>query len=200
MVINESVEVYQDISFEYPREKSQTLRDFLKRRCSQHWHWDPNWEEELKKRADYDSEVIAFARDSYDQIGAAYVHLWNASLKDWTIPNVVPQKIGDRFNVYQYNDIIDDFVQLLLKPVLDSLQTELDVSSRRVQLSDFMSKASRSALHAFLTSDTVCATVIHPHDEQRLCQFIWSLHEGDTNLDVDLFCRWLEEANSWPRD
>ena len=63
-----------------------------------------------------------------------------------------------------------------------------------------MSSESMDALRAFLSLGVVCSSVLHPNDEERLCRFIWSLHEQDEPFDVDLFRRWLEEAKSWPED
>lgn len=200
MDIGSSIEVFQDVSFKYPREDLQTLRTNLKEKANPPWQLDSDWESEVKSRSDSEAEIIAFSREPIDEIAASYLCLWNDSSVEWRIPNVVPRDFGKRLTICQYNDIINDFVDLVLTPTLNSLKTEISLSPRRLKLRDMMSAESLNALRAFLSEGFVCARVLHPNDVQRLCRFIWSLHEHDARFDVDLFRRWLEEADSWPED
>lgn len=200
MEIGSSIEVFQDVSFKYPREDLQTLRTNLREKANPPWQLDSGWEREVKNRSNGEAEIIAFSRESLDEIAPSYLCLWNDSSLDWRIPNVVPRDFGNRLTICQYNDIINDFVERVLTPTLNSLKTEISLSPRRLKLRDMLSAESLDALRAFLSEGFACSRVLHPNDVQRLCRFIWSLHEHDDRFDVDLFRRWLEEANSWPED
>ena len=200
MDIGGSIEIFQDVSFKYPRENSPTLRTNLKDNVNPPWQLDREWEEEIKNRTDYETEIIAFSRESIDEAGSSYLCLWNDTYMDWRIPNVVPQDFGNRFTICQYNDILNDFIEFVLSPVLDSLNTEIVITPRRLKLQDLMSAESINLLQAFLSLGDGGVSIMHPNDEQRLCRFIWSLHEHDKSFDADLFRRWLEEAHSWPNE
>ena len=200
MEIGSSIEVFQDVSFTYPREDIQTLRTNLREKANPPWQMDSAWESVIKSRSDSEAEIIAFSREPIDEIASSYLCLWHDSSVEWRIPNVVPRDFGKRLTICQYNDIVNDFVELVLAPTLNVLKAEIVVSPRRLKLRDMMSAESLDALRAFLLEGFVSSSVLHPSDVQRLCRFIWSLHEHDDRFDVDLFRRWLEEANSWPED
>ena len=130
MEIASSIEVFQDVSFKYPRENSQTLRTNLREKAIPPWQMDSAWESEVRSRSASGAEIIAFSRESVDEIASTYLCLWNDSSVEWRIPNVVPKDFGNRLTICQYNEIINDFVELVLAPTLHSLNTEILVSPR----------------------------------------------------------------------
>ena len=195
---NSSIEIFQDVSFEYPREDASHLRTCLTRATIPPWRIDSAREEEVKRLSSDDTEVLAFARESLNGIPPSYLSLWNTDTIRWTVPNVVPIEFGAHLTVHQYNELISDFLGLILQPVLSSLKVSCCVSSRTLALTDMMSDQAYSALEDFLGIGQPCSDVLHPNDERRLCEFIWRLHEQDEPLDVDLFRRWLTEAENWP--
>lgn len=38
---------------------------------------------------------------------------------------------------------------------------------------------------------------MYPNDEQRFCEFIWSLYDSKQEIDSDLLARWLIEVAKW---
>lgn len=195
---NSSIEIFQDVSFEYPREHAPYLRKCLTSATIPPWRIDSAREEEVKRISSDDVEVFAFARESLNGIPPSYLSLWNTDTVRWTVPNVVPIEFGTRLTVHQYNELIGDFLGLILQPVLNSLKISYCVSSRTITLTDMMSDQAYRALNSFLGIGQPCSDVLHPSDEKRLCEFIWQIHEQEERFDVDLFCRWLTEAENWP--
>ena len=121
MEIGSSIEVFQDVSFKYPREDLQKLRTNLKEKANPPWQMDSEWESEVKNRSDSGAEIIGFSREPIDEIASPYLCLWNDSSVEWRIPNVVPRDFGKRLTIRQYNDIVNDFVELVLAPALNVL-------------------------------------------------------------------------------
>ena len=193
----EGLEVFQDVSFEYPHSTAPKLRQGLAKRISPPWCFDADWEKEVRTRVEEGVEIVAFSRRSYDNVNSAYLCLYGTSLNKWTIPNVVPQDWGIRFTIRQYNDILNEFIQRILIPELSSQNIDVTVSERFLSLENLMSNESIRHLHSFMSIPAVCADVSHPHDEERLCQLILSLHENDPAFNADLFCRWLRDVRSW---
>ncbi len=198
--LNSHIEIFQDVSFVYPLKESNRLRDSLSEATTPPWRLDIEREKDLRSRSENDTEVISFSRDSLNGIPASYTSLWCPDSRNWRVPNVVPVDYGTRFTIHQYNELLDDFLTMVLKPVLRSLNVKCDVSPRRLCLKEMLSEASQSAFQAYLSLGQPYSCALHPKDEQRLCEFIWCLHEQEEHFDPDLFRRWLKEAMHWPND
>ena len=205
-----SIEVYQDVSFVYPREKAPTLRHQLELDAIYPWRMDPDRENEIKRKLNGSVEVITFLRESFCGISQCSVSLWCNSPEEWSIPSVAPKNFGDRLSIHQYNDVLEEFVRLILDPSLSSLPADkvaLVITPRRLNLHDMMSSNSLRKLRAFLSLGLHGALALHPNDEDRLCDFILALHKdghltkgAKRPFDSDLFRRWLKEAESWSEE
>ena len=79
-------------------------------------------------------------------------------------------------------------------------QIEVRLTPRWVNLENMMSEKSIKQLHAFLEYTHGEVRAIHPNDEDKLNEFIWTLHREGSEFNVDLFNRILEEGNGWPED
>ncbi len=198
--MNSQIEIFQDVSFAYPRKETERLRECLSKETTPPWRLDTNRENEVKRRSGNDVEVISFSRDSLDEIPAAYISLWNSDSLNWTLPNVVPVEFGARFSVHQYNVLVDDFLTLVLRPALRSLDISCCVGIRTLSIVDMLSDESLLAFKEYLSLGAPYSSALHPDDERRLCEFIWCLHEQHEHFDPDLFRRWLKEAENWPTD
>lgn len=203
-----SIEVFQDVSFEYPIEQAKNLRERLRENAISPWCLDSDWESQTKKSVNDDIEIIAFRRGTFGGTNPCYLTLWGDRDTHWRIPNVVPQNFGERLSVCKYNEIINEFVRLVLKPALNSSKTgnaHLSLSNRRLSLTGMMSTKSIEALVAFLSNGFPGTRALHTGDERRLCDFIISLADdkcrpagsAELQFDADQFRRWLEEAKAW---
>ena len=200
MEASESIEVYQDVSFDYTPNDSNELRNQLCARTFPPWHLAKEWEEEVTSRTDNETEVIAFGRDELGEICPSYLCLFNSGNSKWTIPNVVPKEFQNRLTMVQYNDVLEDFTKYILTPTLNSLHINPTISPRRLNLYSVISEKSARAFNTLISNGIVSGMILHPCDEQRLCDFIWTLHEHDCDFDVTILLRWLREAERWPED
>lgn len=200
MQSRESIEVFQDVSFAFPKNDVDGLRSGLRQVSQPPWAWAEDWESDVMSRTDSDVAVIAFKRDALDHEKAVYVSLLGTSDSKWSIPNVIPQDSGNRLTVHEYNDFVDEFLVRVLIPLLHARQIEARVSPRYLSIDDMFDAAAARSLEAFLSIGPYCGSALHPSDEERLNQFIWKLHESKREFDCDLLARYLREALNWPEE
>lgn len=200
METGDTIEVFQDVSFTDTQHGTATLRNALKARTVAPWFPDPEWEEIACSSDNPKRDVIAFKRDAYRKIGPTRLCLFTKDQSDWSIPNVMPVEFHVRLSISQYNDIVENFVDYILNPALKPLGITPLISPRRLNLYATISKESARSLSAFLTSDSLRSSALFPKDEQRLCDFIWTLSQHDEDFDATFLERWLHEVKLWPED
>ena len=147
-----TIEVYQDVSFEFPRNKCPTLRRKLGENTGKPWTFDQDYERRVKKATSNDVEIITFLRDTHDT-DSCYVTLWGDSTESWRIPNVVPTNYGNKLSIKDYNDLLNEFVNRILSPTMKSLNRELLVTERQLAVQDMMSEESFRKLKTKETKD-----------------------------------------------
>lgn len=210
MSFSGAIEVYQDVSFVYPLSSSALLRRNLEDSVIAPWRMDPEWEIEIRSGLNNDVEIISFFRESFCGVCPCYLSLWGNAPVDWDIPNIASKSAGDRLSIHQYNEILNEFVRLILEPSLNALGEEgsaLSITPRRMNLLEMMSSKTLSGLHALISFNVSDELSRHTNYEGLLCDFILSLHK-DENLsqkskrqfDTELFSRWLTEAEAWSEE
>ena len=195
MKTDDSIKVFQDVSFTFPLTNVNDLRQELKKNVHSPWSWDAEGEKELNRGMSENDEVIWFHREPLDEGGSSsFVTLFGSNIQDWKIPNVVPRDIGDEISIFQYNEVLNDFVISALKPSLESLDIKFTMTPRNQSIEYILTDASATALRRFLAIGNPGAGALHPNDEERSCEFICRLHRDNPRVDTSSLKRWLEEV------
>ena len=198
MLAEDSIEVFQDVSFKFPCKEAEVLRKRLSDSLVGPWEWAEDWETTVRSRITSEEHVFAFKRSPIEGNKSSYLCLMGTNVDDWSIPNVVPQEIGNRLSIHQYNEILNDFMVLVLNPALRTLQTTAETSTRHLSLYDMFGKKTAESLRAFLSVGVSCGSAFHDSDVQRLNRFICNLFDSNADFDCSLLERFLREVRGWP--
>lgn len=195
-----SIEVYRDVSFNFPMARALELRNAMVKCVYLPWREAPEWEAELmRKNSEAEkNRYISFNREPDNKYVSCYVtlHALNEDEDSWVVPNVVPKDFGDRIAMDQYNEIIEEFVTFSLEPALTQLKSTVTMSPKRFNLTDMFDEESLIHLWNVFANGGYDGAM-HPNDEKELCRFIYCVHKSGKDYNVGLFRRWLIEVGCW---
>lgn len=129
------------------------------------------------------------------------VNVWLAKKdNEFEIVNITPNSYSS-LSPEQYNFIIFNFENDIIKPLKDSFKFEVIKSKEELCIVDYLGKEGEQALLLFSNFANKSTGHSHPLDFDRWCDFIFKAHRisGDKRLPVGYLEGWLLE-NGWPID
>lgn len=117
----------------------------------------------------------------------------------YEVGNIIPQDSRDLTRV-EYNDILNNFAEVVLEPVADELGFSISWTPRRQSITDWTCRKAASALHSFSVCANKSTGSAHPADRNTWFQFLIAAHECHKMLDTALLERWLIEVEEWPQE
>ena len=117
----------------------------------------------------------------------------------YKVPNIVPRDYGE-LGITGYNDILNDFIDLIVKPASECSEFCVKITEREQSIQDWTSKEAADALHSFSVAANKSTGSGHPSDRKRWFQFLMSANKANKKPDPELLERWLVEAEEWPPD
>lgn len=110
----------------------------------------------------------------------------------WYVPNVVPLESGQLSHL-EYNDILTEFYDELVKPIADDAGIETKISSGHVEAADMLGEDAARCLRQFSTGANKSTGSSHPCDRERWLAFIYQACSLDESVDIGLLERLLLE-------
>ena len=193
---NDQIEVFQDLSLLYPCKMHAEICEALSQRTKAPWRRAEDEEMRLRDQAFEDSEFMVFIREPGDNLKASKVGLHGEPGR-YKISNVVPMEYG-QLEVSEYNDILNDFVERIVRPISRDIEPQLhiEVSKRKQSMEELTSPNAAKALRIFLSMSYGTS---HLNDEKRWIKFLIEAHKARGKLDASLLRRWFVEVERPPK-
>ena len=195
--MSDSIEVFQDLSIHVPRSSFSSLRSELISAAAAPWKFDLKRSDELKKSSMSNADVLLFRRDAIVDHPAVNLSLWQRG-DTYYVPNIVPE--SGSLNHSEYNAVLGDFVIKVVRPVSTKLKIEIELSSARKSLTDWLTEDAARKLHVFSVSANKSSGASHPLDRQRWLNFVIAAHRADSSLNASTLARWLHEIEGWDEE
>ena len=193
-VTRDQIEVFQDFWLFSPHSGRKPLRDALLSAVQPPWGHAPDIEAELSDSSVGTSHPIVFERKADPRI-FLFQHGNRCNLG-----NIVPCDTGPDLGTNGYNDLLNDFVDRVVRPATQDTAFRWQVSRRHRTLADWTSDEAASALRRFSAGANKATGASHPEDAQRWRDFLIADHHAGKAWNHSHFERWLVEVEHWPLD
>jgi hypothetical protein len=110
--------------------------------------------------------------------------------------NIVPHK-SPRLSYDQYNAILEDFYALYVKPAIDAVGGDAELTEPEADLERWLSPQSADKLRYFCISANKHTGSVHPADRESWYDFLTSVHNAGEDLGSSTLARWLQESGGW---
>ncbi|MCW2247835.1 hypothetical protein M2352_003469 [Azospirillum fermentarium] len=187
---------FKDLEVFGPDDKLIALIDVISKNLPAGWRRDLDAEKRLAGFGE-DATGFAFALDQ-DGLPPSGVFVLKESGK-LSIPNIVPRQSGE-LSFDQYNNILDQFSDILRPFISVDSAFSLNVTSGRAVITDWVSPEAAELLRKFSALANMSTGSSHPLDFKRWAAFIAQAHREGSSLDADSLARWLVEELEWPAD
>ncbi len=197
---DDAIEVFQDLDLTYDGTKSAVL-DVLMEHLQAPWRRAEKFEGDMAKSLpDGQGKHLAFERTASGYLRAAMLVLRSGSEGDsCRVLNIVPADNGGDLGEKGYNDLLNDFVDRVLKPCeADGISMKL--TKRQQQITDWTSKEAADALRLFSAAANKSTGASHPMDAERWRDFLIADHRSGRHPSSHNLQRWLVEVEDWPEE
>lgn len=143
-------------------------------------------------------DIVVFQREADAHLPEAGLTLW-ARAGGYEITNIVPKKIG-QLTYAQYNGLLQEFERVIARPAALKAGFDVNVSTPRQTLEEWVSPDAAKALEAFSDAANKSTGSSHPLDQKRWLRFLILCHRSEKKLDGDRLRRWLIEVDGWDDD
>lgn len=186
------IAVFQDLKLVPVEGNLGAVRKSLVDNQTQNWVHDVQTEEKLLRHSLQSDDVIQFSYKGLDKPQATLT-LWQQG-NGYAVTNIVPLE-KSQLNVEEYNLLLQDFVDSLVKPAQAQIKIEITEPVR--QLDSWISKNAADALRRFSTAANKSTTNSHPSDAKRWETFVVAVYLGKARLSTDTLTQWLVEIDGW---
>lgn len=100
-------------------------------------------------------------------------------------------------NYPEYNRVIEDFVETILKPVSLALNIKYEISPDNVSAEDLFGAEAAELLKQFASFANKSTGSTHPADQKRWFDFIIAAHKAQRGIDPRVLYRLLREEYAW---
>jgi hypothetical protein len=124
------------------------------------------------------------------KIRGAIAYVWlvidNNELK---ITNITPNKSG-QLSFEQYNSILDEFFNIIIKPNIDS-RFDIVISSDNKTISDYAGPEVSKKIESWIKLANKSTLNTHPLDFKRWTEFVISAHKNESELTTTQLGKYL---------
>src|SRR5258708_13943556 len=156
------LDVFQDLLLRGPSEARSALRRALLNRVVSPWRHAEERERKLLKDTGSDGDALAFEREATEDLPAATLWLWLRS-DGYHVTNIVPIEFS-KLNYSEYNALLRDFDELIAVPAAWEVGFEVEMSSSRQSLGDWLPLKAVQALQRFSRLANKATGSAHPLD------------------------------------
>ena len=188
------LEVFQQLDIHYP--PGSQLRDALRTQAKPPWHHSCEAEDNIKQNGNDSLDLIVFNRDEGFGIRASLLVLCVDS-GICKLANIVPDRISS-LEECGYNDILDDFMERVVKPAAETTGIHWDITKRKQTITDWTSREAAEALHTFSCAANKSTGSSHPADAEQWRKFLIENHRAASKMNESQFRWWLVEVEDWP--
>lgn len=159
--------------------------------------WFRNYDKEDNLRSPGE-KVYCFEREKRDEVPSAALFLFMKTEDVWYVSNIVPISTLE-LNYDQYNQILEDFLDSLVKPNAKKTALRAKITSDEVSISTVAGNEVEAALVRFSNLANKSTGSSHPADRQRWFDFLILANQADSKLGPDFIVRSLVELG-WTQE
>jgi hypothetical protein len=193
----QDISVFQDLSLHCDTITLTDIRSALLKQATGPWRHAEERENKIPAHSSGD-DVIVFTREKGGGIEAVNLFMFSNN-SVYKVTNIVPSQIGE-LSIDCYNSVLKDFVVHVVEPARRTVDFQIDITSARQSLNDWVSSDVAEALRRFSGSANKSTGSSHPLDLQRWFRFIVVSHREPEKLGTDRLIRWLVEVENWPEE
>ena len=150
MLMAKDIAVFQELSLLSREIGLPDIRRALLKQAAGPWKHSEEREKEIAANSRSD-DIIVFTREKGDGIEAVGLLLWSDDLV-YKVTNIVPRDVSD-LSIDAYNAALRDFVLNVAEPASRIVDFQIDITSERQSLNDWVSSDVAEALRRFSGSD-----------------------------------------------
>ncbi|CAE6694585.1 hypothetical protein R69619_00415 [Paraburkholderia nemoris] len=196
------IELFQDVRFSAPGMERSELRTEILRSIAEPWHQVSEKPLIVLARvaAAVSDDVIMFDRRAGDGLPESALTLWPSG-NGFRVSNIFPAEVGF-LSPTTYNDLLNDFVERVLRRVAWVPIMDIELSERYGVMSDWIGDRAAEMFAAFSDVANKSAAASDQRDRARWLDFIIEVHRSGNSemLSANRLARWLIEAEEWPEE
>lgn len=189
-----SILVFQNLHL-MGRSSASSIRESILAQVHQPWRHDLELEEDMHMSASDGEDVIVLVRAAFDDIDESGMVLWQEK-NSYKVSNIVPRNVSE-LGIEKYNAILQDFVARIAEPAARPGSFDIDLTSPKQTLEDWLTVEPATALRRFSKLANKSTGAVHPMDRARWYAFLIATHRASKQLDSDQLKRWLVEVDGW---
>ena len=188
---------FKDLEIKTNNEQIEKFIDALTLLLSKNPIWSR--EKDKENEAHWGEKTFVFRRQKDDKLPSVGLCLCQKENGlSWYVPNVVPLESSE-LSYKEYNDILTEFYEQLVKPSSNELRIETEITSGEVNDVDILGKEAARFLLSFSHCANKSTGGAHPADRKRWFAFIHNACISNKQIDIDLLARLLIEQG-WNED
>ena len=189
------MEVFRDLHISATAEQMASVADEMERALPEGWTRDRAMEARAQAAPLVHKPVFCFACQAEGQRAGALVVLMQKDAANFHLSNIIPRS-RSQLTQREYNAILEEFHDRLLRPALERAGLTADLSGAAVGLDHWMSAATAEKLQHFSANANKGTGT--SADRERWNDFVLSAHQEQSRLDGATLKRWLSEVEDWP--
>ena len=190
---------FQDLIIEGKSNIIIELFEFVTKNLQTGWRRDAETEKRTKEHSPLDNEnYFCFYVDTkFLSKATLFFHL-SLDKDICELTNIIPKNKSE-MSYDEYNDILNSFYNLYLKPNSDQFGIHVKMTPPDLRLENLISQESFEKLKRFSRAANKSTGSSHPLDRKRWYDFIIYYYQNDLHkIESDFILRWLIEEESWP--
>lgn len=190
---SDTMEVFQDLCIYNP--SNLKLAEALNPEASSLWHRSPKTEENIRNNGGDSLNLVVYKREESCDIRASLL-VFHVNEDSWKVANIVPDQI-DSLGVKSYNDVLNDFVEHVLRPVAEKENILWNLTKRQQTITDWTSIEAAEALRTFSGLANKSTGSSQPADACRWREYLIADHVAGSTMTESQFRWWLINVHEW---
>ncbi len=175
-----------------------SINDFAKlltKHCGAQWERACDSEKNARSLGE---SVICFKRIKDDDGKSAELTLFEKKPGTLYVPNIIPIEVGE-FSIAEYNEILNNFVELVLKPAIKDTNISYKLTKPEVFIEEVVGMDAAKLLKKFSVLANKSTGSSHPPDQKLWFDFLVEVNRSPKELYTDLLEGTLLEQG-WSKD
>ena len=192
------MDILQELHINIQDYSIDEFAELVTKHCGEKWNRALEQEKNIRSIAIRGETALCFERCGVDEIKNADLIIHERKPEPLYVSNIVPSE-STRLSCYEYNQILNNFVELVLEPAIEQTNISYELSADKKFIKDVVGEAAEKDLEAFSASANKSTGSSHPLDQQRWFQFLVTVNRSNGQLSTELLGGTLIEEG-WSED
>ncbi|MCP4698026.1 MAG: hypothetical protein GY862_14405 [Gammaproteobacteria bacterium] len=187
--------IFQNLDIDIQDFSINDFAELLTKHCGEQWERACDSEKDTRSLGEL---AICFKRVEDDSGKSAELTLFEKKPGTLYVPNIIPIGLS-KFGAAEYNEILNNFVELVLKPAIDGTKVRYCLTRDKISLEDVVGMDTAKLLKKFSFFANKSTGSTHPSDQKLWFDFLVGVSKSRMELHTDLLEGTLLEQG-WSED